>query len=154
MKFRKPTYGEFVSLMAEALSHEYSEYRKHVPHERVRFMVENEPDDLWNFEGMESEVTEDGKSIIVTVPNSDGSKYIYSVFVDKESRNMGIGTELIKRVLASSPKGCSLHVHNKDLGAQRLYKRLGFKPYGMGLCGSIFFATKKGIAGRFEWGQD
>ena len=153
-QFRPAKYDEFIPLMQKAIKHEYDEYRKHVPQYRVQEMVDNEPDELWNFEGRESFVTEDGKSIIVTVPNGDGSTYLYSVYVDAEQRNKGIGTALINFALKRYKKGISLHVHNKDINAHRLYNRLGFKPYGMGNCNTVFMATKKGLGGKFEWGND
>lgn len=154
MTFREPTYEEFTELMRKALAHEYSNYRPHVPQERVKWMCDNEPDELFNFPGMKSFCTQDGKNIAVTVPNKDGSKYLYSVYVDADQRNNGIGTALIKNVLELSPKGVSLHVHSNDKNAYRLYVKLGFKPFGMGPCRSIFMATKKGLPGKDEWGND
>lgn len=153
MNLRKPTYEEFTELMQKALAHEYSNYRPHVPQERVKWMCENEPDDLWE-NGADALCTEDGKNIVVTMPNKDGSKYLYSVFVDAGQRNNGIGTALIRHVLESSPKGVSLHVHSLDKDAYRLYERLGFKPFGMTINKAIFMATKKGLPGKDEWGHD
>lgn len=153
MTFREPTYEEFTELMRKALAHEYSNYRPHVPQERVKWMCDNEPDDLWNFEH-EAYCTEDGLNIVVMVPNNDGSKYLYSVYVDADQRNNGIGTALIKYAMERSPKGVSLHVHALDKDAYRLYVRLGFKPFGMNASKSIFMATKKGLPGKDEWGND
>ena len=153
MKLRQPTYEEFTVLMRKALEHEYSHYRKNVPQERVKWMCDNEPDELWNFEH-EAYCTEDGLNIVVMVPNNDGSKYLYSVYVDADQRNNGIGTALIKYAMERSPKGVSLHVHSLDKDAYRLYVRLGFKPFGMNASKSIFMATKKGLPGKDEWGND
>lgn len=153
MTFREPKYAEFIVLMRKAIAHEYSHYRKHVPQDRVKWMCENEPDELWNFDH-EAYCTEDGKNIVVLVPNKDGSKYLYSVYVDADQRNNGIGTALIKHAMERSPKGVSLHVHSLDKDAYRLYVRLGFKPFGMGACKSIFMATKRGLPGKDELGND
>ena len=63
MTFREPTYEEFTELMRKALAHEYSNYRPHVPQERVKWMCDNEPDELFNFPGMKSFCTQDGKNL-------------------------------------------------------------------------------------------
>ena len=154
MKFRQATYEEFKDLMRKAILHEYEHYRTHVPTERREWMRDNQPDFLWNIEGRESVVTEDGKNIVVTFPNGKGSRYLYSVYVDAEQRNHGIGTALINYAKEGAKEGVALHVASSDDAAQRLYKRLGFKPYGMGPCRSIFMATRKGLPGKDEWGND
>ena len=150
MKFRQATYEEFTDLMRKAITHEYEHYRPHVPTERREWMRDNQPDFLWNIEGRESVVTEDGKNIVVTFPNGKGSRYLYSVYVDAEQRNHGIGAALINYAKEGAKGG----VASSDNAAQRLYKRLGFKPYGMGPCRSIFMATRKGLPGKDEWGND
>lgn len=154
MKFRQATYEEFKDLMRKAIMHEYEHYRPHVPMERREWMRDNQPDFLWNIEGRESVVTEDGKNIVVTFPNGRDSRYLYSVYVDAEQRNRGIGTALINYAKEGAKGGIALHVASSDNAAQRLYKRLGFKPYGMGPCRSIFMATRKGLPGKDEWGND
>lgn len=154
MKFRQATYEEFTDLMRKAIMHEYEHYRSHVPMERREWMRDNQPDFLWNIEGRESVVTEDGKNIVVTFPNGKGSRYLYSVYVDAEQRNHGIGTALINYAKEGAKGGVALHVASSDNAAQRLYKRLGFKPHGMGPCRSIFMATRKGLPGKDEWGND
>lgn len=154
MKFRKPTYEEFVGMVQKALMHEYDHYRQHVPKEKRQEVIDNIPDYLLE-NGSDSFVTEDGKSICVTMPNSDGTRYLYSVFVDEQQRNQGIGTAMIKRVMGNNPQGVTLHVSMADKDAYRLYTRLGFKPSGTGPCKTIFMATKKGLlGGKYEWGND
>ena len=154
MKFRQATYEEFTDLMRKAIMHEYEHYRSHVPIERREWMRDNQPDFLWNIEGRESVVTEDGKNIVVTFPNGKGSRYLYSVYVDAEQRNHGIGTALINYAKEGAKGGVALHVASSDNAAQRLYKRLGFKPHGMGPCRSIFMPTRKALPEKDEWSND
>lgn len=56
---------------------------------------------------------------------------IYDLFVKKEYRNMGIGTELVKIFIswlkASKIRAVELDVSPKNFAAKELYEKLGFK---------------------------
>lgn len=151
IQFREPTYDEFIANIAKAVRHEYENYHKHVPAEEVDQMVSNFPEELWE-EKCAAYCTEDGKSMCVMTPNKDGSQYMYSLFVDEAERNKGIGSALTVHAVNNSPKGVSLHVNTKNEGAQRLYRRLHFKPYGMLMPErEIFMATRPGLGGKENW---
>lgn len=63
----------------------------------------------------------------------DDMAYISLVGVDSESRNKGIAKTLIKRFIADcKEKGIGkvhLYTDSTNVGAIRMYERLGFKPY-------------------------
>lgn len=151
IQFREPTHDEFIANIAKAVRHEYENYHKHVPAEEVEQMVSNFPEELWE-EKCAAYCTEDGKSMCVMTPNKDGSQYIYSLFVDEAERNKGIATTLLLHAIEMSPNGVSLHVNSDNNIAYNLYRKLGFKPYGMQMpMREIFMATRPGLGGKENW---
>lgn len=62
--------------------------------------------------------------------------WISSAFVSEDARGKGIGTALINAAIeacrASGRRFVSLAVANKNEGAQRLYKKLGFEEFMTG----------------------
>jgi ribosomal protein S18 acetylase RimI-like enzyme len=151
MTIREPEHDEFVKMIATAICHEYENYHKHVLESEVYQMESDFPDELWERK-CAAYCTEDCSGLCVMTPNTDGSQYMYSLFVKEGHRNAGIGTALARHAMERSPKGVSLHVNSDNAGAQALYKRLGFKPYGMQMPErEIFMATKKGLGGKENW---
>ena len=149
--FRSPTHDEFIAVMRKAVRHEYENFHRHVPAEEIEQMAENFPDELWENK-CAAYCTEDGKSMCVMTSNKDGSQYMYSVYVDETQRGQGIGKLLILLAKAKSVKGVSLHVNANNTRVLELYKRLGFKPYGMQMPErEIFMATRPGLGGRENW---
>lgn len=148
---REPTHDEFVEMVALAVRHEYENYHKHVPAAEIFEMATNFPEELWD-RHCAAYCDIYCSAICVMVENMDGSQYMYCLFVKDGHRNDGLGSALTKHALKCSHYKVSLHVNSDNLGAQRLYKRLGFKPYGMQMPErEIFMSTKKGLGGRENW---
>ncbi|MGI4871386.1 MAG: GNAT family N-acetyltransferase [Janthinobacterium lividum] len=68
--------------------------------------------------------------------NEPGAGWIGAVFVEEEYRSKGVGKELIGRAITICQEldknFVSLTVADKNEGAQRLYKSLGFAPFMTG----------------------
>lgn len=62
--------------------------------------------------------------------------WVGSVFVNEDARGKGVATALLEQVIADCRQAgkqfVSLTVADKNEGAQRLYKRLGFVPFMKG----------------------
>lgn len=99
--------------------------------------------------------TDDGHGICCLTPNPDGSKYIYSIYVDEAFRNRGYGQALIEHAKTIAPKGLTLHVNTQNPKALCLYHKCGFSVSAMeGKCDEgyffwrIYMETKHGLKGR------
>ncbi|QNH60745.1 GNAT family N-acetyltransferase [Hymenobacter sediminicola] len=70
---------------------------------------------------------------IVAICRVDADGYIMSLWVQESHRNQGLGSQLIERACellkGKGKQVAGLSVNDKNEGAQRLYKRLGFLPY-------------------------
>lgn len=59
--------------------------------------------------------------------NDDGIDELDDLYIFTEFQNKGIGTQVIKKCIASSGSELMLYVFIKNEGAVSLYERLGFK---------------------------
>lgn len=73
---------------------------------------------------------------IMRLEINEPAAWIGSLFVQEEYRGKGVGTMLIHRAIElcheMGKKHVSLSVADKNEGAQRLYKSLGFEPFMAG----------------------
>ena len=100
-------------------------------------------------------VTENGQGICCLTPNTDGSKYVYAVWVEKPFRGHGYGEALIEHAKTLSPKGLALHVNVQNPAALCLYHKCGFnfatlegKDDERAFWWRVYMETKPGIKGR------
>lgn len=70
--------------------------------------------------------------ILVQFVEDEGE--ILTFVVDPAFQNKGVGTQLLKNILRKGQKKCLknmfLEVHEENLGAQKIYRKAGFKPIG------------------------
>ena len=151
MKIRELNNNECKNIAINYLTHEYCHYHKSevlTPQDYEVFVEKIRQTNCATY------CTEDGKSAVIMTRNHDkfNSQYVSIVFVNEPDRNKGIATALLLHAIEMSPNGVSLHVNADNNIAYNLYRKLGFKPYGMQMpMREIFMATKKGLGGRENW---
>ena len=65
---------------------------------------------------------------IVCIKDLENAKLLDEIYLEKEFRNNGIGTDIIMKVVKkSNNKNIYLWVYKENIKAVSLYKRLGFK---------------------------
>ena len=62
----------------------------------------------------------------ILVKDIQGGKLIDEIYIEKEFRNNGIGTDIIKKLIENN-ESIYLWVYKENIKAVSLYKRLGFK---------------------------
>lgn len=147
---REMTRPEFDAIYRRITENEASLYHAD-PADRERFLEECMADAGRTWENRIHAYTVDGTQGLVTVRNRDGSTYIYLVYVPESDRGHGTGSMLIRKAVADSPRGISLHTDRKNDRAFRLYSRLGFSEYPSSDPSQRFMATRPDIGGNEWW---
>lgn len=76
-------------------------------------------------------VARDGGQIVGMCGFNPQRRLIHSVYVAESQRGKGVGTELMRYALSQcGPGRVHLLVATENVGAQRFYERLGFRPTG------------------------
>ena len=103
--------------------------------EYAKDLSQQEIDRVTNYVDIEvSKQISDYKNIIyngivvgsVLVRTIDNGLLIDEIFIEKEYRNRGIGTSIIKNILSYRNKDIYLWVYKDNIKAIKLYKKLGF----------------------------
>lgn len=97
--------------------------------------------------------TYDGNQMLVTVPNKDGSSYIFLAYIEPTKRGTGLATMVMKKCIADHPEGLSLHTNKENRLVRGLCKHFGFSEYPSRIPDKVFMANKPGIGGE-EWRDD
>lgn len=153
MKFRYPKNSEF-EMLSKQYYFEHTTYYRVDPLERKLL---NDKDDFpaWmKANACDAFVTDDGNGICCLTPNSDGSKYVYAIWVNQQCRGRGYGEAMLEHAKTLSPKGLALHVNVQNPTALCLYYKCGFRFSAKeGACSDGFFwrvymETKPGLKGK------
>lgn len=97
--------------------------------------------------------TYDGNQMLVTVPNKDGSAYIYLAYNEPTKRGTGLATMVMRKCIADHPQGLSLHTNKNNKLVRVLCKHFGFEEYPTKFPTEVFMANKPGIGGE-EWWEE
>ena len=62
----------------------------------------------------------------VCIKDLENAKLLDEIYLEKEFRNKGIGTDIIRKIIENNESVC-LWVYKENIKAVSLYKRLGFK---------------------------
>lgn len=62
----------------------------------------------------------------VCIRDLENAKLLDEIYLEKEFRNKGIGTDIIRKIIENNESVC-LWVYKENIKAVSLYKRLGFK---------------------------
>lgn len=149
-RIREATYEEYEPLWYAMARAEASKYPIEEQEAMYRAFSQG-AEKVWS--DRLSAYTIDGKEILLTVPNGDGSAYVYMVYCEPQVRAKGYARAMLAKAALDNDGAVSLHVNNTNKGAYRLYRNMGFIHYPNRAKTEYFMATKPGIGGLHFWGD-
>lgn len=154
MKFRYPKDKEF-EMAGQLYYFEHTNFFNVSPLNRELINDSNRFPAWIKAHACDAFVTEDGQGICCLTPNSDGSKYVYAIWVNPAFRGHGYGAEMLEYSKTLSPKGLTLHVNVQNPKALCLYHKCGFKVGKLegkenviGFYWRVYMETKPGLKGH------
>lgn len=151
---REATREEFDHIEDIIREQQIAEYYADAPEEEreeFRRSCMAEQDKVWNCHL--HAYTHDGQQMLVTVPNSDGSAYIYLAYNPPSLRGTGIATTTMLKCIKDHPQGLSLHTNKDNRVVRGICAHFGFKEYPTKAKDEVFMANKPGIGGE-EWWEE
>lgn len=89
--------------------------------------------------------THDGNQLLVTIPNADGSAYIYAAYVEPTARGTGIASLAMRKCIEDHPGGLCLHTHVNNRRVRALCRHYGFTEVPCGYPNMVFLTNREGI---------